>query len=422
MTDLPKRPDLQVAQAFLAELAKIRDVDGGVRRDSYGEGENRAHRIFRETAVSLGATWRQDAACNSYARIEGQDPSRQLIIGSHLDSVPTGGNFDGAAGVALGLAVLGGFIASDTRPPVSITVMAIRAEESTWFNASYIGSRAALGVLAPEELTQVVRADSGQSLGDAIVESGGTLAPLVRRAPQIDLGSITGFIEPHIEQGPALIAENMPVAAVTGIRGSFRYRSARCLGAYAHSGATPRDVRQDSIAATARLVATMDELWEHLENEGHDLTVTFGRFESDPRHHAFSKVAGEASFCLDVRSASDDTLERVHADLLRLVSEIESSHRVRFDLGERTGSDPAVLSTELVQGLTEAARASGAPCHLMASGAGHDAAAFCAAAVPSAMLFIRNRNGSHNPDEHMSEADFNIAAEVLLAFCKRHHG
>ncbi len=168
------------------------------------------------------------------------------MIGSHLDSVPGGGNFDGAAGVLAGLSVMAGFVEAGLAPERDITLIIIRAEESVWFSASYIGSRAAFGLLKPGELDTVKRSDDGRSLADHMAEAGADLPALRAGTGTLDPGSIAAFIEPHIEQGPMLTMQGRPLAIVTGIRGSARYRHVTITGEYAHSGATPRAMMRSS--------------------------------------------------------------------------------------------------------------------------------------------------------------------------------
>lgn len=414
-------PDIQLAQDLFAALEYATRAKAGVERDSYGKGEAKAHQIMADAAGKLGMDIRRDAASNLYMTLRGQNPDRDVMIGSHLDSVPAGGNFDGAAGVILGLAVAAGFRRAGLLPPFNLVILAIRAEESTWFDASYIGSRAALGMLAASELETVKRSDSGRGLGTYIVASGGDLDALRRGEPQFDRARIIAFVEPHIEQGPFLERSDMPLAIVSGIRGSFRYRNAVCHGTYSHSGATPRAFRQDAVSATAQLVYRLDQAWASMEQGGHDLTVTFGKFATDPHEHAFSKVAGRVDFCIDVRSASSETLVLAHAAVEAATGEIEQTHGVKFVLGEITRSAPASMSPQIVEHLRTACRHLGYRPHIMASGAGHDAAVFASAGIPTGMIFIRNANGSHNPDEVMELSDFAVAAQVVCHYCMRMH-
>ncbi|MFD1911200.1 Zn-dependent hydrolase [Halodurantibacterium flavum] len=412
-------PDIALAARLFDELRHRTGSSRGITRASYGLGEQIAHEIVRREALRLGLTCTTDAACNLYMTLKGAGAGPAIYVGSHLDSVPAGGNFDGAAGVLMGLAVVAGYCRAGIRPPQDITVMAIRAEESTWFGASYIGSRAAFGLLTGAELDGVLRSGDRVALGAAIEAAGGDTGALRAGRPHLDPARIGAFIEPHIEQGPVLVAEGLPAAFVTGIRGSFRHRAASVAGTYAHSGATPRANRQDAVLAAARLVTALDDAWQRLAAAGHDLTVTFGQLSTDPAEAAFSKVAGRVEFSLDIRSESHATLDLMRAELRGAVARIEADCAVRFTLGRETTSEPALMAAPLVAALEDAAGALAVPARRMACGAGHDAAVFAGAGVPSAMIFVRNANGSHNPDEAMEMADFTDAARILSRFCLR---
>ncbi len=410
-------PDIDLANGLFGELALGTGGGAGISRASYGEGEQFAHDLLRREGVRLGLRVETDAASNLYLTLPGLTPGNRVIIGSHLDSVPNGGNFDGAAGVLCGLSVVSGLARAGVQPPRDISLMAVRAEESTWFAASYIGSRAAFGQLESEELSEVLRASDGLPLGAAISAAGGDVDRLLAGEAHLDPAEIGLFIEPHIEQGPCLVAEKKPVGIVTGIRGSFRFRSARCAGDYAHSGATPRHLRRDAVRATAALVMAMDEIWDEAELNGDDLAITFGKLATDPAGHAFSKVAGCVNFSLDVRSQSSGMLEHVASELSELVGRLSRQYSVRFDLGPRTGTFPALMDRRIVAALEAACSLEGVPAITMPSGAGHDAAVFARMGIPTGMLFIRNENGSHNPDESMNIDDFAAAARVLTRVC-----
>jgi len=410
-------PDIALAERLFAELAHRTGTGRGVTRASYGLGEQIAHDMLRREARALGLTVATDAACNLYATLPGASDAPGVVIGSHLDSVPMGGNYDGAAGVLMGLGVVAGFVRAGIVPPRDVTVMAIRAEESTWFGSSYIGSRGALGLLRADELDGVLRHGDRVALGQAIDAAGGDTAALRRGEAHLDPARIGLFVEPHIEQGPVLLAKGLPLGIVTGIRGSFRHRHASCTGAYAHSGATPRAGRQDAVRAVATLIVEMDALWQARADAGCDLTVTFGQVSTDPDEAAFSKVAGRVGFTVDVRSASPDTLAEVAAELEARVAAIAAAQDVSFDLGPRTGSTPAAMLPGVVAAMERAAHDLGLPARTMPCGAGHDAAVFAGLGVPTGMLFLRNAHGSHNPDEHMDMADFAAGAAVLSPLC-----
>jgi len=424
MTDLSKandtdtiKPDIALAERLFTEFYTRTSDVRGVTRISYGLGENIAHSIIRREAEALGLAIKSDPACNQYITLPGQSDGPEIVIGSHLDSVPMGGNFDGAAGVLMGLSIISGFVSSRRLPILPITLMVIRAEESAWFAASYIGSRASFGQLSAQELETVIRAGDGEKLGDAIQAAGGCISEIAKGYSHWSPGDIALFLEPHIEQGPILAQKNIPLGIVTDIRGSLRFRQAICRGTYAHSGATPREARRDAALAVCKLVVEIDQLWRQFEARGKDLTVTVGEIATDPNEASFSKVAGSVRFSLDIRSNSRAILKAFAVDLQVLTRAIEKDENVIFDLGPSTSTKSAKMHSSIVSRLDQAATEIKVPILKMPCGAGHDAATFANLGVPTGMLFLRNENGSHNPDEYMSLSDFSDGAKLLMRFC-----
>jgi N-carbamoyl-L-amino-acid hydrolase len=409
--------DLTHASALARELfaaleARSRD-EPGVTRIPYAEGERMAYALVAAAAREWNAEHRFDSAGNQFLTLPGADRSRMIQVGSHLDTVPHGGNYDGAAGVLAGIALQAALAGAARQPPFDLTVTCLRAEESCWFPHSYIGSKTALGRLDPDVLDNVRRSDSGRSLAEHMRDEGFDPDAVRRGTKLFEPERIVAYIEPHIEQGPLLVSENVPLGIITGIRGSFRYRNARALGEYAHSGATPHHNRRDAVLATSRLVVAMEALWDEFEPSGEDLTVTFGEIGTDPSQHSFSKIAGDVRFCVDVRSRSPDTLRRVREKLHTIAAEIASGAGVSFEFGALTGTEPTQMSGALNGMAADACRQAAVPVRHMVSGGGHDAATYAAAGIPATMLFIRNENGSHNPDEHMDFSDFDRAIAVL---------
>jgi N-carbamoyl-L-amino-acid hydrolase len=406
-------PDIALAQRLFDTLAdKTRDTKG-VTRAPYGEGEQFAHDLVMAEAHKVGLLTTIDAAGNLYIRLPGSNPnSRQIIIGSHLDSVPMGGNFDGAAGVLTGLAVVVGWRKAGFCLAGDVTVMAIRAEESNWFPYSYIGSKSALGLLPPAAL-EVRRSDTGRTLADHMAALGFKPEAVRAGEPQIKPKDIRAYIELHIEQGPILVEQKQAAALVTGIRGSFRFREARVRGEYAHSGAVPRKYRHDAVVGAADLIMRLQSEWLRHEAEGHDMVFTVGMLSTDPAQHAFSKISGDVGLSIDVRSHTPATLDSMRQRVIEIADEVGRENGVRVELGALTGSTPATMDRGLLDVFGVAMDRIGEPRCEMACGAGHDAAVFAGAGVPTLMLFVRNENGSHNPDEAMDMADFAIATRVL---------
>jgi beta-ureidopropionase / N-carbamoyl-L-amino-acid hydrolase len=406
--------DLGLATALFEQLDRATRRGRGIVRDSYGAGEQAAHDIMRVAAERIGLEVSIDPIGNLTLTLPGADRrAPRILIGSHLDSVPQGGNFDGAAGVVAGLCALASLREAGFVPRCDIGVMGIRAEESSWFDVSYLGSAGAFGLLDPECLS-VRRSDTRRTLEETLIERGFDPEALRQRRRLLDPAQVRAYLELHIEQGPRLVAEGLPAAVVTGIRGCKRFRNARCVGEYGHSGALPRNLRHDAVAATVALLHHMEDVWLRQEAEGADLLMTTGELYTDPAMQAPSKVPGETRFVLDLRSVSEDTMNAVAAEAQRAAERIGKQYRVSFDLGAATDSPPAVMDVRLRQKLMSLLEQ---PLE-MPSGAGHDAAVFAKVGIPSAMILVRNDHGSHNPDEAMTIEDFGVGTRALTALLR----
>jgi beta-ureidopropionase / N-carbamoyl-L-amino-acid hydrolase len=404
------QPDLDLAASLFTALERATRRGRGIVRDSYGAGEQAAHDIMRAAAAAVPLEVSVDAIGNLFITLPGADRSApRIIVGSHLDSVPQGGNFDGAAGVVAGLSVLAAMRRAAFTPRCDLSVMAIRGEESAWFDVAYVGSHGAFGLLDPACLS-IARSDNGETLEAALQQAGFDPEPIRARRPLLDPRTIRAYLELHIEQGPKLVARGLPAAVVSGIRGCKRFRNARCTGQYAHSGAVDRAYRRDAVAATVALLHHLEKVWLEEEAAGADLVLTSGELYTDPAMHGPSKIAGETRFVLDVRSLSEATMDAVATEARSAAARVGAAYRVDIDLGATSDSPAAVMDGRLrarLMGLLDQP-------FEMPSGAGHDAAVFCEAGVPSAMIFVRNANGSHNPHEAMALEDFAVGARALL--------
>lgn len=402
--------DLDLAASLFDALSRATRRGRGIVRDSYGAGEQAAHDIVRAAGNAMGLEVSVDDIGNLFITLPGRErDTPRIIIGSHLDSVPQGGNFDGAAGVVAGLSVLSAMRRATLVPNCDLTVMGIRAEESAWFDIAYLGSGGAFGLLDPACLA-ITRSDNGQSLEATLLQQGFDPQPIRERRRLLDPSAIRAYLELHIEQGPTLAGKGLPAAVVSGIRGCKRFRNARSNGEYGHSGAVDRPYRRDAVAATVAFLHHMEKVWLAQQAAGADLVLTAGEFYTDPAMHGPSKIAGEARFVLDVRSLSAATMEAVASEARAAATRIGAEYRVDIDLGATSDSPPAVMDRRLRSAIMSLLDRP----FEMASGAGHDAAVFCKVGIPSAMIFVRNDRGSHNPDEGMSLDDFAIGARALL--------
>ncbi len=403
-----------VADTVLAVLEEINAISApgpGWTRPSYSPLESQAHRVIEHRSAKLGLEVWRDAGLNLFARLPGRDRKAPgLHVGSHLDTVAMGGAHDGTAGVAAAMALAAAFVKAKETPPVDLIVTVTRAEESVWFPVSYIGSRAALCRLRPEDF-EALRSDTGRTLADHMRDEGGN-PEAVLRGPGL---SPSDFVEFHIEQGPVLHEAGEPFALVHCIRGGLRYRDAHLFGTWEHSGGAPRESRHDAVFGLADLITAMDRHWGTALAGGADLAVTFGRVDAASAEHAFAKVPGEVGFCVDLRSADPSVLDRMDALLRDEAEKIAARRGLRVELGTQSRSQPAQLSSELAARIAEGAARIGHTPRRMLSGGGHDAAAFAQAGWRSVMVFVRNWNGSHNPNEGMDPKDLIAAAHSVKA-------
>lgn len=412
--------DLQAETALAAELFDALRSGSrsalGVTRASYGEGEQMAHDLMRDLGRRLALEERIDAAGNLYLTLPGTERDLPAIMtGSHLDSVPDGGNYDGAAGVVAGMAMLARWRRAGRQPRHDITVMGVRAEELSWFPAPYIGSRAAWGLLEAEALDQCMRPDTGLSLGKHMAQAGFEPDRIRQREPQLRAADIECFLELHIEQGPLLVQESIPVGVVTGIRGNLRYKHCHVVGRYGHAGAEPRRSRQDAVLAAAEFLNRLEAMWIDYESRGLDLVCTVGQCHTDSKVHTMTKIPGELWFTMDIRSQDNDLLMQVDRTVREMAEEIGNRRGVKIDLGAYTNALPGPIAPAHRERLVRLASALGIKHVQMASGAGHDSAVFGISGVPTAMIFVRNEHGSHNPDEAMEIADFAEGLKLLVA-------
>lgn len=407
--------DTALADEMFAELRRHTSDGRGISRDSYSARESAALDIVERKARTLGLRTERDAGANLIVTLDGREPERPFIaFGSHLDSVPQGGNYDGAAGVIAGLAILADLKARGIRPLKTLKLFALRGEESARFGKAYMGSSALFGRLTATDLAMTDA--SGRRLVDCMADVGVDVERVSRGEQLLDPRKVAAWIELHIEQGPVLLARDLPVGIVTGIRGNIRHRAVSCVGTAGHSGAVPRWLRHDAVFATAELITHLDRHWRTLLERGRDVVVTSGIIETDAREHAIARIPGSVRFSLDIRSQHAETLEAFYDLLLSECTMISEERGVTFDFDRRVDSAPAAMSGEWISRLKSAASRLGLPSEEMPSGAGHDAAVFANAGVPSAMIFVRNQNGSHNPDEQMEISDL-VTGISLMRNC-----
>jgi hydantoinase/carbamoylase family amidase len=348
-----------------------------------------------------GLTVRRDAVGNVVGCTHGAGPP--LVLGSHLDTVPNAGRYDGPLGILVALAAVERLAKRGTRPAAPVEVVAFADEEGTRFGTSYLGSAAYTGAFERAWLGLVD--EDGTTLADAILAAGGD----PERAVGSPAPELAGYLEVHIEQGPVLEREELPVGVVSAIAGQTRMRVV-VVGEAGHAGTLPMAARRDALAAAAEVVLAVERVGRATEG----LVATVGAMAISP--NVGNVVPGEVRMLLDVRHAEDavraGATDAIRAEVERIPSArgVEATWTLRYDT-------PAVeLSTELRQRLAASIEATGQPVRSLVSGAGHDAVAL-SRVCPAAMLFVRCAGGiSHDPRESVAEADVAVAVDVVEGF------
>jgi allantoate deiminase len=373
----------------------------GTRRTFLSAPMRDVHREVASWLGPLGAVVRVDAAGNLRARYAAQrTPAPCLLIGSHLDTVPNAGSYDGVLGVAIAVALLH---ALDRRKlSYAIEVVGFSEEEGVRFGSPFIGSRALVGRLDEELLA--VQDSRGMSVKRAIEDFGLNPSEIAEAALKDD---VRGYLEFHIEQGPVLEKLGLPLAAVEAIAGQSRLRLI-FSGCANHAGTTPMDLRFDAVAGAAEWIGVV----ESTAKQTPGLVATVGAIEANPG--AVNVIAGEASASLDVRHGVDETRKRVVEDLIRRAEQIAKVRGLSVRSHALMDQCATPMDRMLTEEIERAIGKSGCKPHRMVSGAGHDAM-ILAEKIPAAMIFLRSPGGiSHDPAESVAVDDVTKAIECGL--------
>lgn len=418
-TAFPSEHDL--TDAMFAELTRLTGDGVGITRECYSPKEDAALGVFSAVAEAHGFLIDVDPVGNLVVRAPEDDGSGPAhYIGSHADSVPQGGNYDGAAGIVAGLLCMIRLRGSGRVLTTPVRVIMLRGEESAFYGRANIGSRALFGMIDGKDLAARSRG-AGPTLAEAMAATGIDIAPIEAGQKLFDVEKAASYLELHIEQGPVMVDRALPAAVVSGIRGNLRHRRVVCRGEAGHSGTIPRWLRKDAVFAFADLIGRLEEHWRVLLERGLDLVVTTGIVGTDPAEHALSRIPGEVMFSFEVRSQSHDTLEGFYELFRSECRAVGQQRGVSFEFDDRVYTEPARMDEKVIALLSKAAEDVGLNPQTLPSGAGHDAAVFANAGIPSGMIFVRNTNGSHNPHEAMDTDDLIKGTDVLYKAVTAHN-
>jgi allantoate deiminase len=374
-------------------------------------------RIFltreHRTAAELILTWMRsagmaahlDAIGNVCGRYEGDRPNLPcLMLGSHYDTVRDAGKWDGPLGLITAISCVGDLARRGRRLPFAIEVTGFADEEGVRFASTLLGSRAVAGTF--DESALGVRDEAGISMREAMIEFG--LDPDHIGAAARARRELYAYIELHIEQGPVLEAENLPVGVVTAITGATRL-AAKLIGMAGHAGTVPMQLRQDALAGAAECIGAIEAFCR--PDEG-GLVGTVGYIRAMPG--ATNVIAGQVSFTIDIRAPTDAHRKRAVSDIVREVEAIAKRRKLSLQVDVTHENRTVPCAPWLKQQVAEAIAAEGFRVFELPSGAGHDGMAMIDIADVG-MIFVRCRGGiSHHPDEHVELADVDAGARVLL--------
>jgi allantoate deiminase len=390
------------AQRAIAECKRISEMTeepGRITRRFLTTPVRQVHALLRSRMESMGMTVQIDAAGNLRGLWKPQGVrGKRLLLGSHIDTVPDAGAYDGVLGVALALEWVA--LAQELKLPLPIEVIAFSEEEGVRFGVPFIGSRAVAGRFDAALLA--LKDAKGVTLADAIRDFGLDPGEIGDAALDAD---VLGFIEIHIEQGPVLESEGLSVAAVTSIAGQSRL-TLEFRGHANHAGTTPMHLRHDALAGAAEWIGAVES--EAQKTDG--LIATVGKIEAEP--NAANVIAGAARVSLDLRHANDRARKAAAESLLAQAHAIAAKRGLTQETSQQMDQPAVPMDERLTAYLLDAIAAAELPEKRMTSGAGHDAMVM-AARVPAAMLFLRSPGGtSHHPGETVREEDVEASLRV----------
>lgn len=392
---------------LIDEIAAISDTSGedGITRIAYTPLERRAHDLFTEKMTALGLTVRTDVVGNTIAERAGTAPGRAIGTGSHLDSVPNGGRFDGIVGVVGAIEVATLLVEQDIAHRHSLRFVVFACEEGARFGQACVGSKAAGGLWSTEQLRRMTDAD-GVSIATAM-ESVGFAPDRVAEA-RWERDDWAAFVELHVEQGQVLEDQQLPIGLVDLISGSTRFELI-IHGRASHTGSTPMHLRADALTAAAEVILLAEQIANDPRHRGTRCTV--GKVQVRPG--SITTIPGEVVLTVDVRDVDSGRQRDTADEIVRRARSLCEARGVELEPRLLSDASPVVLPAWL-RGISSAVcKAADLPYRVMFSGASHDSQ-MVSHQVPAGMIFVPSRDGlSHVPQEWTSSEEIALGVQVL---------
>jgi len=387
-------------------LARHSELPGGLTRVFLSPEGRAAGEAVLGWMQEAGMHASLDSMGNAVGRYEGERAGLPcLMLGSHLDTVRDAGRYDGMLGVITAIECVHALNSRKQRLPFSIEVIGFGDEEGVRFGTTLLGSRAIAGTLDRDVLH--TKDSGGASIADALRAFG--LDPNSMEKVKRSRSDVLAYAELHIEQGPVLEAEGLPVGVVTAINGFSRLR-VTLRGEAGHAGTVPMPLRRDALAAAAECILMVERVAKKIP----ELVGTVGRIEAKPG--AINVIPGEVQFTVDLRAPQDSDRQEAVAEVKREIARIAARRKLEARIESLQDFGSSACAPWLMRQLERAVEARGVRVRRLPSGAGHDGMAIKAIA-DIAMLFVRCKGGvSHNPAESIAEEDAAIGAGVLFDF------
>ena len=393
--------------ADFAALAAITAPGGGINRLAFTDSDWQGRAYFMQEMEKTGLTLHGDAFGNVIGHLEGRDDSLPAVmLGSHGDSVPNGGNYDGTLGIVGAIETVRSMQDDGFRPLHPLEVVIFMCEESSRFSAATLGSRAMRGRISREDVSRL-RDHQGNTLYDVLKARG--LQPDALETARYTK-KLKAFLELHIEQGRVLEHERLSIGIVTGIAAPSRFF---CLlrGTADHSGATPMNLRADASCAAAEIILAVEQ--EARAAKHTPVVGTVGIVEVQP--NVMNVIPGEVRLGIDLRSTSSEDRDNVEQIIRTRIEEIALRRGISCEISPISKENPAHMDTSLIQCLAKIADDLHLPHRMMPSGAGHDAMHW-ADYAPTAMIFIPCKDGiSHSAAEYASLSQITAGVRLLSA-------
>lgn len=395
--------DIDVIKRWFDYLYSIgADETGGVTRLGYTKNEDVMHGAIRNFAREMGLKYSSDEVGNTYVYEE--DYSEYYLIGSHLDSVISGGRYDGVVGVLAGLLILKWIKENNLNIPLK--VVAFRCEESSSFGIATVGSGLITKKLQIEKMKKA-RNTEGVSLYEALRFRG--YNPECKK-----IEGVLNYFELHIEQGRILEDEGLKIGIINSIAAATRYWLT-VDGRQDHSGATPMGMRQDALCVAGEIIIELENIAKR--ESIHSSVGTVGYLGNYP--NAFNVVPGRVKMGLDIRGVDKDSIDRIDDEIVKFIDEVCKKRDLNYELDNISKAIPVKLDENLKNELSEVATKLGIEHKIMNSGAGHDAMKFWDIA-PTGMLFIPCRDGvSHNKAEEIDYEDIILGSKIIFEELKQ---